>query len=86
MQNYRAFIGENYDRMTKYYRELYKIKVKLGLPVPPVTDINSICMDPEPCLLIAYFYDKESPARKERITKIQEVLATINVIPKIISE
>lgn len=86
MQNYRAFIGENYDRMTKYYRELYKIKVKLGLPVPPVTDINSICMDPEPCLLLANFYDKESPARKERITKIQEVLATINVIPKIISE
>ena len=96
IENNRKQIKLLEEAAQKLYKEWFiklnfpgheNVKIVDGVPEGWIeTDINSICMDPEPCLLIANFYDKESPARKERITKIQEVLATINVIPKIISE
>ena len=82
IDNYRAFLSENKDELTVYYRTLYKIKKKLGLPVPLVDDIDKVTVDVEPQLSIALNYDKSTKARDERVKKIKDLLLKErNVIP-----
>ena len=78
----RNFLKENKDQLTVYYRTLYKIKKKLGLPVPPVDDIDKVTVDVEPQLSIALNYDKSTKARDERVKKIKDLLLKErNVVP-----
>ena len=84
IENYRVFLKNNKDELTQYYRTLYKIKRKLGLPIPPVEDIDTIEVNPEPQLLIAQNYDKISGKRLTRIDDIERVLQTINIKPNYI--
>jgi hypothetical protein len=84
MENYRLFLKHNKDELTNYYRTLYKIKRKLGLPIPPVEDIDTIEVNPEPQLLIARNYDKLSGQRLTRIDDIEKILQTINIKPNYI--
>lgn len=84
IENYRVFLKNNKDELTQYYRTLYKIKRKLGLPIPPVEDIDTIEVNPEPQLLIAQNYDKISGKRLTRIDDIERVLLTINIKPNYI--
>ena len=81
IENYRAFLKHNIDELTQYYRTLYRIKRMLGLPIPPVDDIDTIEVNPEPQLLIAQNYDKISGKRLSRIDDIEKILQTINVKP-----
>ena len=82
IDNYRAFLSENKDELTVYYRTLYKIKKKLGLPVPLVDDIDKVTVDVEPQLSIALNYDKNTKARDERVKKIKDLLLKErNVVP-----
>ena len=82
IDNYRDFLKENKDELTVYYRTLYKIKKKLGLPVPLVDDIDKVTVDVEPQLSIALNYDKSTKARDERVKKIKDLLLKErNVIP-----
>ena len=74
IDNYRDFLKENKDELTVYYRTLYKIKKKLGLPVPLVDDIDKVTVDVEPQLSIALNYDKSTKARDERVKKIKDLL------------
>ncbi len=82
IRNYREFLQPNKDRLTDYYKTLYLIKKDLKLPVPIVNDIDSLQVDPEPQLLIALNYDRETPARIKRIRAIEQALATEKIIPK----
>ena len=84
IENYRVFLKNNKDELTQYYRTLYKVKRKLGLPIPPVEDIDTIEVNPEPQLLIAQNYDKISGKRLTRIDDIERVLQTINIKPNYI--
>jgi len=84
IENYRAFLKHNIDELTQYYRTLYKIKRMLGLSIPPVDDIDTIEVNPEPQLLIAKNYDKISGKRLTRIDDIEKILQTINVKPNYI--
>lgn len=84
IENYRVFMKNNKDELTQYYRTLYKIKRKLGLPIPPVEDIDTIEVNTEPQLLIAQNYDKISGKRLTRIDDIERVLQTINIKPNYI--
>ena len=63
---------------------MYRIKGKLGLPIPPVDDVDSLIVDPEPQLLIALNYEKRTKARTERIKDIEKTLLTENIIPRYI--
>ena len=86
IDNYRDFLKENKDELTVYYRTLYKIKKKLGLPVPFVDDIDKVTTDTEPQLSIALNYDKSTKARNERVKKIMDLLLKErNVVPIIYS-
>ncbi len=86
IDNYRDFLKENKDELTVYYRTLYKIKKKLGLPVPLVDDIDKVTVDVEPQLSIALNYDKSTKARDERVKKIKDLLLKErNVVPIIYS-
>lgn len=58
---------------------LYRIKKELGLPVPPVDDVDSLTVDPEPQLLIACNYKKDTEGRKERIGDIERILSSANI-------
>lgn len=84
IENYRAFLKHNIDELTQYYRTLYRIKRMLGLPIPPVDDIDTIEINPEPQLLIAQNYNKISGKRLTRIDDIEKVLQTINIKPNYI--
>ena len=84
MENYRTFLRVNQEALTEYYRKLYTIKKNLQLPIPNVTDINSVTIDPEPQLLIANNYEKMNDERKKRIEAINAALATIHIKPNYI--
>lgn len=58
---------------------LYRIKKELGLPVPPVDDVDSLTVDPEPQLLIACNYKKDTEGRKKRIGDIERILSSANI-------
>ena len=58
------------------------LKKELGLPVPPVDDVDSLTVDPEPQLLIACNYKKDTvgrPKRKKRIEDIEKILSSANI-------
>ena len=81
MKNYRIFLGENKDVLTRYYKILYRIKQHLGLPVPEVDDVEKMTVDPEPQLIIAHNYEKMGKNREERIKAIETALLNIGVKP-----
>ena len=89
MQNYIDFIKENGIELCDYYKTLYKIKVKLGLPVPQVDDIERLSINLMPQLLIAIFYDASKHgenAKQDRINYINDKLKTINIVPQYIDD
>lgn len=79
IRHYREFLQGNKDRLAVYYKMLYRIKRELSIPVPPVDDVDSLIVDPEPQLLIARNYEKESIGRKKRIEDIEKILASENI-------
>ena len=86
MSNYEGFLKQNQESLTRYYRILYKIKKELGLPVPPINDINSISIDPKPSLLIFNNYKTNSPGRNDRISSMEAILKKANISYKLISK
>lgn len=82
MSNYREFIKYNQVTLLNYYKKLYRIKKHLGLPVPPVDDIDNLAIDLEPVLLIALNYDNISTSRNYRIQGIKDVLMSIGITPE----
>ena len=81
IENYREFLNVNKGILTEYYKTLYEIKKDLGLPVPIVGNVNDLVVNPEPQLLIANNYEKETEGRGIRIKEIEKILSTINVKP-----
>lgn len=88
MEKYRKFIEVNHEALLVYYKELYRIKESLGLPVPEC-DLSelSVCMDP--ILIIRNTYrepkrDRDKNLRAERIKNIEEILVGSNVSYEII--
>jgi len=79
IRNYREFLLYNKDRLAMYYKLLYCIKKELNLSVPPVDDVESLTVDPEPKLLIACNYKKDTEGRKERIADIEKILSSANI-------
>ena len=79
IRNYREFLQCNKDRLAAYYKMLYRIKKELDLPVPPVDDVDSLTVDPEPQLLIACNYKKDTEGRKKRIDDIERILSSANI-------
>ena len=79
IRHYREFLQGNKDRLAAYYKVLYRIKKELGLPVPPVDDVDSLTVDPEPQLLIANNYKKDTEDRKKRIDDIERILSSANI-------
>lgn len=86
MGNYEGFLKQNHEALTRYYRILYEIKKHLGLPVPPISNIDSVCVDPKPTLLIINNYRTNSSGRIDRISSIEDVLGKANVRYKLISK
>ncbi len=78
MEKYRKFIQTNHEGLLLYYKDLYCIKEKLGLPVPKCNlDELSVCM--EPLLIIINTYEKkervsDQERRKNRIARIKGIL------------
>lgn len=79
IRNYREFLQCNKDRLAAYYKMLYRIKKELDLPVPSVDDVDSLTIDPEPQLLIACNYKKDTEGRKKRIDDIERILSSANI-------
>ncbi|MGO5121843.1 hypothetical protein ACTQ53_06230 [Prevotella sp. Sow4_E9_plate] len=79
IRNYREFLQCNKDRLAAYYKMLYRIKKELDLPVPSVDDVDSLTVDPEPQLLIACNYKKDTEGRKKRIDDIERILSSANI-------
>ncbi len=86
MGNYGGFLKQNQEALTQYYRNLYKLKKQLGLPVPPTKDIGSVFVDPQPTLLIFNNYEKDSSGRDNRISNMEEILKKKSINYKIISQ
>lgn len=80
MQEYKDFLAINISALGDYYKELYKIKEKLGLPVPPVKDVNALIVDNEPQLIIANNYNKITPDRETRIKDIEKILKSKDIV------
>ena len=59
--------------------EKAKEKMELDLPVPPVDDVDSLTVDPEPQLLIVCNYKKDTEGRKKRIGDIERILSSANI-------
>lgn len=79
MGKYNEFLELNAGALTEYYKVLYQIKKKLGLPIPLVKNIDELQIDPNPTLLIINNYDKISPEREERIDDIRSTLDSLNI-------
>lgn len=84
MEKYKEFLEFNAGALTDYYKVLYQIKKKLGLPIPLVKNIDELQIDPNPTLLIINNYDKISPRREERIHDIRSTLDSLNINYRII--
>ena len=85
MTNYKNFIEENKEVLLSYYKTLYKIKVKLGLTVPQIDDIENLILDPNPQLLVAMCHEDSKHgvnSKKDREEYIKAKLATINIKPQ----
>ena len=83
IQNYRDFLDVNSSALKEYYKELYRIKTKLGLPVPYVKNIDSLVIDIEPHLIISKNYDHLSKAREDRIKDIESILQLNHIVYKL---
>ena len=83
IRDYRDFLQCNKDRLAAYYKMLYRIKMELDLPVPPVDDVDSLTVDPEPQLLIVCNYKKDTEGRKKRIGDIERILSSANITYRI---
>jgi hypothetical protein len=86
MGNYEGFLKQNQNALTQYYRILYKTKKQLGLPVPPITDIDSVCVDPKPTLLIFNNYETDGARRNNRISSMEDILKKANISYNLISQ
>ena len=86
MGDYEGFLKQNHEALTRYYRILYEIKKHLGLPVPPIKKIDSVCVDPKPTLLIINNYRTNSQGRIDRISSIEDILEKANIRYKLISK
>ena len=85
MTNYINFIKENEDELCDYYKVLYKIKVKLGLPVPSIDDINKLSIELRPELLVAMCHEESKhgkDAKQNRKNYIDKKLKTLNIAPQ----
>lgn len=83
IQNYRSFLDVNSSALEEYYKELYRIKTKLGLPVPHVKNIDSLVIDKEPQLIISNKYDHLSNAKEDRIKDIESILQLNHIVYKL---
>ncbi len=80
MQNYRDFLSVNSLALAEYYKELYRIKLKLELPIPYVEKVDLLVVDKEPQLIIANNYNHLSEAKIERIRDIESILQSKNIV------
>ena len=80
MRQYKEFLEFNASALEAYYKDLYRIKVALGLPVPYVQDLDSLAVDTEPQLLIDNNYNKIEKKQQQRINNIKEVLKSHNFV------
>ena len=74
MNAYREFILENHKVLEAYYKTLMQIKVYLGLPTPPVSEIDCLHVRLEPELTIFNTYTKVTNDRIKRIQAIEREL------------
>ena len=86
MGNYEGFLKQNQEALTQYYRILYKTKKQLGLPVPPINNIDSVCVESKPTLLIFNNYETDGVRRNNRISSMEDILKKTNVSYKLISQ
>lgn len=91
MANYEGFLQQNQVILTNYYRTLFQIKEKLGLPVPLINNIDNIIVDPKPTLLIMENYDvPKSKAgqtkRKNRVMNIKHILDQAKITYQLINQ
>ena len=73
MEKYQKFIKVNKDKLLEYYKTLYKIKKSLGLPVPEC-DMEKLSVCKIPHLIIMDTYRSLKGRRKNRITRMKEIL------------
>lgn len=74
MNAYREFILENHKVLEDYYKNLLRIKIALGLPTPPVHEIDRLHVRLEPELTIFNTYTKLTNDRIKRIQAIDHEL------------
>ena len=74
MNAYREFVLENHKVLEAYYKTLLQIKISLGLPTPPVVEIDSLHVRMEPELTIFNTYSKVTNDRTKRIQAIEREL------------
>lgn len=79
MNDYRLFLEHNKKELITYYKHLYKIKKRLGLPVPAVDDVEKLTIDTTPQLIIHQNYDSISNGRSERVADIEQVLKSNSI-------
>ena len=74
MNAYREFILENQKVLEDYYKTLLQIKISLGLPIPPVSEIENLHVRLEPELTIFNTYSRITNDRIKRIQAIEHEL------------
>ena len=74
MNAYREFILENQKVLEAYYKTLLQIKISLGLPIPPVSEIENLHVRLEPELTIFNTYSRITNDRIKRIQAIEHEL------------
>ena len=80
MRNYRLYLKENAEEFKKYYQKLYRIKKKLGLPLPIGDNIDKLVVEIEPRLIIKD-YQKPTTQQKNRKENIKDALKKIDIDP-----
>lgn len=90
VEKYRKFIEVNREALLVYYKELYRIKEYLGLPVPKC-DLGELSVCAEPLLIIRNTYEKtkrdcDEERRADRIDRIEKILEERNIYYKIIKK
>ena len=74
MNAYKEFIFENQKVLEAYYKTLLQIKISLGLPIPPVSEIENLHVRLEPELTIFNTYSRITNDRIKRIQAIEHEL------------